>query len=143
MPKIGPTLFFNGRVVQSQQHGREIGFIIASFGVCVYVYSCVCLTSSQLSKLPSSSMAKSQKPKSRKLMSFWRRIELDEPDNISPFLLIWTNFEAVIVICAHPSYGGNPGYRHRSHVSLWCFLFDAHQTTYQSHIAAIVRKWAI
>ena len=32
--------------------------------------------------------------------------------------MIWTNFEVAIVIRTHTGYGGNPSYRHRSH--MWC-----------------------
>ena len=28
------------------------------------------------------------------------------------------------------------------HVSLWCLLFDPHQTTYQSNVGGLIKKWA-
>ena len=41
---------------------------------------------------------------------------LMSPTIQAPFLLIWTNFEVVVVICAHLGCGGNLVYHHRSHI---------------------------
>ena len=105
-----------------------MGFIIASFGVCVCVcvFALVFVSNVAVVKVhplwtdtlftptpkrdrsfylssPSNNTVESRKPKSRKLLSFIGWIELDEPHNLSSFL-IWTNFEVTIVICAHPGY---------------------------------------
>jgi hypothetical protein len=71
----------------SQFHGHgSWGFIIASIGVCVYVCSCVFWQCRAMVKLCPRLVWWSLKNwKSQKLLLFWGRTELDEPDNLSPF----------------------------------------------------------